>query len=169
MKRETLIPLSPSKDLVNSHLSEIRLALLNADPDSLSDIKRIVDITAVLGNAAERAHLCIETVNQVQLIRLDAEIKLGHAIRRAKEAGQLHVGQPEKRIVVANDNSFNLNDYGISRDLSSRAQTLAEHETEARAKMPNITEKLREFSVLKLFADIRRNAVRAKLQSNLEQ
>jgi hypothetical protein len=67
--------------------------------------KRIVDVAAILAEAAKRAHLSLDTVNDVQMIRLDAEIKLGHLIGRAKESGELIPKNTLKRgpVVVTDD------------------------------------------------------------------
>ena len=94
----------------------------------MGDTKRIVDITAVLAETAKRAHLSLQTVNEVQLIRLEAEIKLGQELIKAKEAKSLREGRPEK--IILSEDSFRLSDYAISLNLSSRAQAFAKAEKE---------------------------------------
>jgi hypothetical protein len=99
--------------------------------------------------------LSLETVNELQLIRLEAEIRLGGETVRLKAAGKL--GKNKRGDILANDEDICfLDDFGISWDLSARAQFLAEYQNEARELMPKILEELDELSILKLFAELRR-------------
>jgi hypothetical protein len=74
----------------------------------------------ILAEAARLAKLSLETVNDVKMIRLDAEIKLGQELVRARSTDELTSG-PKKQLVLADD-QFKLRDYGISRNLSSRSK-----------------------------------------------
>jgi N6-adenosine-specific RNA methylase IME4 len=153
MKKTPIIAISQSREIIESHLAEIRAALIQAE--SLPDIKAIVDKTAILANAAKTANLGFEVVNQVQEIRLDAEIKLGHVIIGLKGNGELKAGGDRQSIVVANDNAFNLADYGITRDLSSRSQALAKSEKRVKADAAEILKKGKELSILAIFDYLR--------------
>lgn len=132
---------------VRRHVAELRLALTEAD--GVPNVKRIIDATTFLAEAAKKAHLSLETVNEVQQIRLEAEIKLGHELGKF-----ITHGGDRKSTSFAT--SLKLGDYGISWDLSSRARFLAEHEAEVKALLPQSLERLAELSVLQLYADLRK-------------
>ena len=68
-------------------------------------------------------------------IRTRAEIRLGEMIKAAKDAGQISEGRPKK--LSNEDDSFRvtLEEAGISRDLSSRAQRLASLPNEQRERV----------------------------------
>lgn len=149
---------------IQRHLTELRLALTQAD--GLPALKRVVDKTAFLADAVKRAHLSLETVNQVQEIRLVAEVSLGKELIRLKTAGSLREGRPGNCSVVE---QFFLDDCDIDRKLSARAQFLAEHEAKAQALLPKILEELAELSVLKLYADLRRQVATAALTEELSE
>jgi hypothetical protein len=126
-----------SRQIVESRLAEIRLALVDAK--TIPEIKRIFDIASVLSEAAKRANLSLETVNKVQLIRLEAEIKLGGEIILLKKDGKLRPGGDRQSIITRDDNALKLSDYGVSLNLSSRAQAQAKAEQKVRAEAESKT------------------------------
>jgi hypothetical protein len=142
-----------NRQIVESRLAEIRLALVDAK--TVPEIKRIFDIASVLSEAAKRANLSLETVNEVQLIRLEAEIKLGDEIILLKKDGKLRPGGDRQSIITRDDNALKLSDYGVSLNLSSRAQALAKAEQKVRAEAKAILEEGKELSVLALFDELR--------------
>ena len=135
---------------VQHHIAELRLALTTAE--GVPNVKRIIDATAFLAEAAKKAHLSLETVNEVQQIRLEAEIRLGHELRRM----DIHPGGDRKSSSAPS--RMILDDYGITWNLSSRSQFLAAHEAQVKALLPQILEQLSELSVLQLYADLRKLA-----------
>jgi hypothetical protein len=148
-----LAKIDESRKVVGSRLAEIRLALVDA---KIPEIKRIFDIASVLSEAAKRAKLSFETVNEVQFIRLEAEIKLGGEITRLKKDGKLDEGgRPRKSKPLVANEKFSLRDYDISWDLSSRSQALATAEKKVRTEAKAILEAGKELSVLALFDELR--------------
>jgi hypothetical protein len=85
-----------------SKVAWLRFVLALVDAKTILEIKRIFDIASVLSEAAKRANLSLEKVNDVQLTRLEAEIKLGHELIRTKRDHELTSG-PKKQLLVGKE------------------------------------------------------------------
>lgn len=99
---------------------------LLAEARTIDEVKDVLD-------RAERMRLYARQANDRQLmadaadIQMRATERLGEMIAAEKAAGHIGRGQPKKRNVESDDNSFRvkLDEVGITRDLSARAQKYA--------------------------------------------
>jgi len=150
-----------SRQIVESRLAEIRLELV--DSKTVPEIKQIYDIARVLSEAAKRAKLSFKTVNEVQFIRLEAEIKLGGEIIRLKDDGKITHAHKWNLVLLGKEDKMKLDDYGMSWNLSSRSQALAKAQENVIAEAKAILEAGKELSVLALFEEQRGLDKRAEI------
>jgi ParB family chromosome partitioning protein len=111
-----------SDDLVLAKIDAARLAI--AEANTLQEANAIVAMADAAKVYAERTKASAAVQKYAAEIGIRAERRLGEILAAAKEAGQI-THSVRGDVVDGGDNIVRLQDAGISRDVSSRAQKLA--------------------------------------------
>jgi len=94
---------------------------------TVQEIKHTLDLANAAAIYAQQAKVGKEIELKAAEYVVRAERKLGELLQAAKAAGQIGEGKPfQKHTVDGDDSKVRLSEIGISRDLSSRAQRIAQ-------------------------------------------
>ena len=109
-----------TNDLITSNLA--RAITLLRECNSAEEAKKFVDMGHAAKVYAERQRLGVEAQNSAAMFVLRAKRRLGEILANV----QLHTGgRPAGKPVDSERQVLKLSDFGISRDLSSKAQKIA--------------------------------------------
>ena len=113
------------QDLSLAKLDEVLSAIEAAT--TVQEIKSTIDAAIAIGVYTKQAKIGKDIERKASEYMLRAELKLGEMLGAAKAAGQIGKGQPFQKRNVPNENitTFTLDEAGIDRKLSSKAQKLA--------------------------------------------
>jgi hypothetical protein len=113
------------QDLSIEKIDAVRVAIEEAA--TVQEIKHTLDTAAACQVYIQQAKKGKEAELQIAEYILRAERKLGEMLQAAKAVGQIGRGKPfQKHNVDGDDITVRLEERGISRDLSSRAQRIAD-------------------------------------------